>query len=414
MDKAAPPSTETGSILDRLVDIALAAGPIAAQTDKYFTNTRRIVAAHGDSEVTFAVFMRRRVVAALEPAIRLVRRFVPDVKTRRFYEEGQIVPSESKMLEVTGSMAKLIEIETLLLQKIGIPCVAANNAYEMCRAMPNAGFMDMHARHASGAEMNILAAYGAAVGSMAAKKADPAVKGFIGSSQDLTAPFFDSPGGMGTMPHALVGYTGGDVLKATKLFAETIPEARTLIALVDYTGEEVTDSLRCARWFYEEAQLQKKGKTFGIRLDTHGGRFAEGLDYEKSVETVGHWLGVQGEYNIVEHVLGGRAFQLDPGNILVDKVRRILFGKGVSVAATIHVRRALDRAGFKEAMIVGSSGFDPQKCQVMGAARAPLDVVGTGSFLPATLTETYATADIIAYDGAPRVKLGREFLFDQE
>ena len=413
MDKALTPSAETGDILDRLVDIALAAGPIAAQTDKYFTNTRRIVAAHGDSRVTFAMFMRRRVVAALEPAIRLVKRFVPDVKIKRFYEEGDIVPSESKMLEVTGSMAKLIEIETLMLQKTGIPCVAANNAYEMCRAMPKAGFMDMHARHASGAEMNILAAYGASVGSMAAKKADAAVKGFVGSSQDLTAPFFDSPGGMGTMPHALVGYAGGDVLKALKLFADTIPEATTLIALVDYTGEEVTDAVRCARWFYQEARLQEKGKSFGIRLDTHGGRFAEGLDYEKSVDTVGHWLGVHGEYNIVEHVLGGRAFQLDPNNILVDKVRRILFGKGVSVASAIHVRRALDQADFKEAMIVGSSGFDAQKCQVMGAARAPLDLVGTGSFLPATLTETYATADIISYDGTRRVKIGRDFLFDQ-
>ena len=108
-----------------------------------------------------------------------------------------------------------------------------------------------------------------------------------------------------------------------------------------------------------------------------------------------------GEYNIVEQVLGGRAFQLDPNNILVDKVRRILFGKGVSAATIIHVRRALDQAGYPQATIVGSSGFDPQKCQIMGAAKAPLDMVGTGSFLPATLTETYATADIIRYDGSP-------------
>jgi len=46
------------------------------------------------------------------------------------------------------------------------------------------------------------------------------------------------------------------------------------------------------------------------------------------------------------------------------------------------------------------------------AARVPLDLVGTGSFLPATLTETYATADIISYGGQKRVKVGREFLFD--
>jgi nicotinate phosphoribosyltransferase len=414
MDKRAPLIPGHEAILDKLIGIAMSAGPVTSQTDKYFTNTSRIVAAHGDSQATFAVFMRRRVVAALEPTIRLIRHFVPDVKIRRFYEEGDIVPSESKMMEVTGSMAKLSEVETLLLQKTGFPCVSANNAYEMCLAMPNAAFMDMHARHASGAEMNILASYGAAVGSAAARRADPQVKGFIGSSQDLTAPFFGAEQGMGTMPHALVGYAGGDVLKAMKLFAQTIPEARTLVALVDYTGEEVTDSIRCARWFYEEARLHEQGKTFGIRLDTHGGRFAEGLDYEKSVDRVGQWLGVHGEYNIVEQVLGGRAFQLDPNNILVDKVRRILFGKGVSAASIIHVRRALDNAGYRQATIVGSSGFDPQKCQIMGAARVPVDMVGTGSFLPATLTETYATADIIAYDGVRRVKVGREFLFDGE
>lgn len=412
MDQRTPLTARRDEVLDRIVDICLSAGPIDAQTDKYFTNTSRIVKAHGDAEVTFAVFMRRRVVAALEPTIRIINRLAPGTKVKRFFNEGDLVPSEMKMMEITGSMAKLSEIETLLLQKTGIPCVSANNAYEMCRAIPTAGFMDMHARHASGAEMNILAAYGAAIGSEAAKHADPKVKGFVGSSQDLTAPLFGADQGMGTMPHALVGYAGGDVLEAMKLFNETIPDAKTLIALVDYTGEEITDALRCAKWFYEEAKLDKKGKTFGVRLDTHGGRFAEGLDYEKSVDRVGHWLGVSGEYNIVEQVLGGRAFQLDPGNILVDKVRRILFGKGVSVASIIHMRLALDGAGYRDAQIVGSSGFDPQKCQVMGAAKAPLDVVGTGSFLPATLSETYATADIIAYDGVRRVKVGREFLFD--
>ncbi len=412
MDKRVDLAADQAAILDKLIALVHAAGPIEAQTDKYFTNTSRIVAANGDTEVTFAIFMRRRVVAALEPAIRLARYLVPDVTIKRFVQEGEVVPSERKLLEITGSMKKLSECETLLLQKIGFPCVSANNAYDMCRAIPYAAFMDMHARHGSGTDMNILAAYGAMVGSEAAKRDNSAIKGFVGTSQDLTAPFFGGGGGMGTMPHALVGYADGDVLKALKQFVKALPEVKSLVALVDYTGEEVTDALRCAKWFYEEAKLDKEGKTFGVRLDTHGGRFAEGLDYEKSVDVVGHWLKVSGEYNIVEQVVGGRAFQLDPGNILVDKVRRILFGKGVSVANVIHMRLSLDKAGYKSAKIVGSSGFDPQKCQIMGAANAPLDVVGTGSFLPATLGETYATADIIKYNGKKRVKLGREFLFD--
>ena len=46
----------------------------------------------------------------------------------------------------------------------------------------------------------------------------------------------------------------------------------------------------------------------------------------------------------------------------------------------------------------------------MAEAKAPIDVVGTGSYLPSIWSETYATADIVAYDGVPRVKVGREFL----
>jgi nicotinate phosphoribosyltransferase len=47
----------------------------------------------------------------------------------------------------------------------------------------------------------------------------------------------------------------------------------------------------------------------------------------------------------------------------------------------------------------------------MASIQAPIDVIGTGSYLPELWTETYATADVIAYDGTQRVKVGREFLF---
>ena len=46
----------------------------------------------------------------------------------------------------------------------------------------------------------------------------------------------------------------------------------------------------------------------------------------------------------------------------------------------------------------------------MAEARAPIDLIGTGSYLPGRWSETYATADIVAYNGEPRVKIGREFL----
>jgi nicotinate phosphoribosyltransferase len=89
---------------------------------------------------------------------------------------------------------------------------------------------------------------------------------------------------------------------------------------------------------------------------------------------------------------------------------RYLIGTGVSAAAVWHLREALDREGFDKVKIVASSGFDPQKCKMMAAAAAPIDIIGTGSYLPERWAETYATADIVEYDGEPRVKVGREFL----
>ena len=80
------------------------------------------------------------------------------------------------------------------------------------------------------------------------------------------------------------------------------------------------------------------------------------------------------------------------------------------VALCDLLRERLDMEGFQNVKTVASSGFGPEKCRVMGSVKAPINVVGTGSYLPDRWTETYATADIIAYDGEPRVKLGREFL----
>jgi nicotinate phosphoribosyltransferase len=50
----------------------------------------------------------------------------------------------------------------------------------------------------------------------------------------------------------------------------------------------------------------------------------------------------------------------------------------------------------------------------MALAEAPLDMIGTGSYLPDRWSETYATADIVEYDGEARVKVGREFLLREK
>ena len=56
----------------------------------------------------------------------------------------------------------------------------------------------------------------------------------------------------------------------------------------------------------------------------------------------------------------------------------------------------------------------PEKCRVFALVGTPVDVIGTGSYLPEKWSETYATADIIDYDGQSRVKTGREFLIPEK
>jgi nicotinate phosphoribosyltransferase len=358
-------------------------------TDAYFSRTREIVEKFGDQQVTYAVFMRRPVVSAPRLAIEWLEHTLAarggsaEIDLR--YEEGRWVGAGEPLMYVTGSFRQLCDLETLLLQRLGPACVAAYNAFTMCQELPRTAFLAMDARHCAGIEMAEMMAYAASVGSARAKRKSGAT-GFIGNATDATAHYFGNEAGMGTMPHALIGYAGSTV-RAAEMFHEAHPDA-LLIALVDYFGQEVTDALAVCERFPE---LARQGQV-GIRLDTPGGRFCEGLDPAESYAVL--------DRNAPRSIRGYRN----------EAELRHLIGPGVSAAAVWHMREGLDQAGFLNVKIVASSGFDPEKCKVMALADAPIDVIGTGSYLPDRWSETYATADIVEYGGTPRVKVGREFL----
>lgn len=369
----------------------LSDGEIAARTDAYFNRTRDIVARFGDATVTYAIFLRRPVVCA--PAIMMDwlravgRSRGQEFKIELPHKEGEWVGAGEPLAYVTGSFVALSDLETLTLQKIGAACVAAHNAFQMAAALPKSAFLAMEARHCAGAEMQEIMAYACAVGSRAAQA--EGAKGFIGNANDWTAHYFNAPHGYGTMPHALIGYAGS-TLRAAEMYVETYP-GDPLTVLVDYFGREITDGLDVCRRFPEMAAAGK----VSVRLDTHGGRYLEGLDPQES-------------YSVLERNA--------PGALRRYRTQRelgYLIGTGVSAAAIWKMREALNEAGFPAVKIVVSSGFGVEKCSVMADAKAPIDVVGTGSFIPESWSETYATADIVAYDGVARVKVGREFLLHQ-
>jgi nicotinate phosphoribosyltransferase len=366
---------------------------IAGRTDHYFRRSKAIVDHFGDVQVKYAVFMRRPVIfsprIALEWIREVARQRDAEIGIDLCHDEGEWVGAGDPLLYLTGSLKHLVDLETLYLQKLGAACVAAHNAFVMCCDMPKTAFLAMDARHCTGPDMAELMAYAASVGSAAARR-DKDALGFIGNATDETAHFFGQEGGLGTMPHALIGYAGS-TLRAAEMFREVFPNDK-LTVLVDYFGRELTDALTVCRRFPD---LASKGD-LSIRLDTHGGRYLEGLDPSKS-------------YEVLERHVPKATRQYRTESEL-----RYLIGTGVSAAAIFHLRERLDAEGFQKVGIVASSGFGPDKCRVMGSIGTPIDVVGTGSYLPEKWQETYATADVIEYGGTPRVKVGREFLLPND
>lgn len=377
--RAVPPKMPTAEQL---------AGDIAARTDCYFNRTREVVRRFGDRRVTYAMFLRRPVISAPGLMLSWLEQ-VAAMRGARFevevtHPEGSWTGAGEPLVYISGSLVELSDLETILLQKLGACCVAAHNAYQMSLALPGVGFLAMEARHCAGAEMQEMMAYAASVGSAAARH--EGARGFVGNANDGTAHWFGTTRGLGTMPHSLIGYAGSTV-RAAEMFHATFPDD-VLTVLVDYFGKEISDSLAVARRFPDLAAAGK----LQVRLDTHGGRFLEGLDPAES-------------YAVLERHVPGAIRRYRSETEL-----RYLVGTGVSAAAIWRTREALDAAGFPAVRIVASSGFGVEKCRVMADAKAPIDLIGTGSFIPERWTETYATADIVAYDDQPTVKVGREFL----
>ncbi|MEK9832831.1 MAG: nicotinate phosphoribosyltransferase, partial [Rhodospirillaceae bacterium] len=96
---------------------------ISSLTDTYFNKTRAIVGKFGDTHVTYAVFMRRPVIAAprlaLEwlEAVAAARGASFDIDLR--FEEGRWVGAGEPLMYISGSFHDLVDLETLYLQKLG-------------------------------------------------------------------------------------------------------------------------------------------------------------------------------------------------------------------------------------------------------------------------------------------------------
>ena len=164
---------------------------------------------------------------------------------------------------------------------------------------------------------------------------------------------------MGTMTHALIEVSGGDICKAADMYHKTFPNEQ-VTALIDYNNDVITDSLKLANHL---------GPTLrAVRVDT--------------------------SKSLIDHYFDDKdTSSFDP--------------HGVCKELIFALRDALDTNGFDYVKIIVSSSFTAQKIAEWVKLGVPVDTYGVGTSLVNNMTVGF-TGDLVELDGRPEAKEGRK------
>ncbi|KGX89405.1 nicotinate phosphoribosyltransferase [Pontibacillus halophilus JSM 076056 = DSM 19796] len=321
----------------------------------YFLKTVDIVSeALPDNVVTMQFFQKSdAVLCGTDEVIALIQTFAKNPDQLEIYslEDGDRISPFETVMTITGPYQYFGFLEGIIDGILARRTSVATNVYNVVKAARISGkqkpviFMgdrDDHFTQQSGD------GYSAYIGGATAQ-ATHAMNEWWGKK------------GMGTMPHALIQMFNGDIVEASKAYANRFPED-DLIALVDYNNDVITDSLKVAREFGEEL--------IGVRVDTS--------------RTL-----IDKYFLRNQHVMGN----FDP--------------RGVNPELIFALRKALDEEGFFHVKIMVSGGFTEERIQHFEELTVPVDMYGVGSSL-LTITTGF-TGDNVLLNGKPEAKEGRRY-----
>ena len=240
------------------------------------------------------------------------------------------------------------------------------------RRMPKASFLAMEARHCAGAEMQEIMAYAASVGSAAAKRKGRDRLHRQRSTDMATAHLRRDPR---ARHHAARAdrLCRLDRCAPREMFHETLPER---------------EPDRADRLFRPRDHRRARGLPRVSRPRRSG---QAGGPARHAWRPLPRRARPGGE---LRRARAPRA-RRDPRAIAAMPSCAIWSAPAFRPRRSGACARRWTRPGFRRVRIVASSGFGVEKCRVMADAKAPIDVVGTGSFIPRDWHETYATADIV-------------------
>src|SRR5512133_2942673 len=268
-------------------------------TDAYFVRAREIVRQDAKSPKVLMQFTGKNEgwVSGIDEAIALLKLCSDDwnaLVVNALYE-GDRFDGWDTVLTVEGPYEAFGHLETLCLGALGRRTRICTNAKHICEAAQSKPVMFFGAR-----DDVYLTQPGDGYAAM--------IGGVKLVSTEAQGSLFNGKA-VGTIPHALIAVYGGDTLKATKRFCETI-EGVDVIALVDYDNDSVKASLEVARALED--------RLWGVRLDT-----AE---------------------NMVDKSVFSQMGAFKP--------------TGVNANLVWNVRNALDAEGFGDVTIIVSGAFD--------------------------------------------------------
>lgn len=356
--------------------------------DEYFNRAYETVAGTPREEmpVLYAVFCREPgLMAGVKDVADFLNGQCVGPLTVRALPDGERFESCQIVMTIEGPFGQLVTMETACLGLLSLSAAAANMA-DIVAAAGDATVIDMSARHYP-PELIEAIALAAAIGGAAGTSTPSGHSvvherfgtgdGYIQIGNQARRAF----NLYGTIPHALNAVYDGSSIESAAAYLEKHPDV-PLSVLLDFEGQEKETCAEAARRFgYQLAS---------VRLDTPGNRI------------------IQGGHEKVPPALEMRVLsQAADRRVAMEALRRYGAGPGVTIEAAYIIRDLLDSMGCKSTRIVLSSGFDLDKVRAFRAANAPMDYIGTGSWVAFS---TF-TSDIIRVfvDGqwVDRCKAGR-------
>ncbi len=363
--------------------------PKSDLADEYFNRSYDTVAGTPLEKmpVRYAVFCRQRgLLCGVTDVLGLLNGRCEGPLTVRSKLDGQWFEPNEIVMTLEGPFGELVTLETEYLGMLSLTGAATQMA-AIVEAAGDVPVIDMAARHYPPELIEpiaVAAAVGGAAGTSTPRGHLGVVERFgVGENRIQIADGDPREFRLyGSIPHALNAVYNGNSIESAAAYHERCPDV-PLTVLLDFEGRE--------REVCAEAVARFGSSLHAVRLDTSGDRVHQG-GHEKPNRAL--------EMRILSSQVRDRA-------AAQQALDQYGFGPGVTIEAAYGIRDLLDSLGAKSVKLILSSGFTLEKVRAFRAATAPMDAIGTGSWVQFSMF----TSDIIeVYDNdqwQPRCKAGR-------